>query len=223
VLLGATPRTVLLLNSRDSPHEWQGRFNLAGPIVTLAVSGDVEGHTDVPYVGATCAGAAARLVGRITRESLTRAIRDELRDLGEEVVDRNLERALWAYEAIAAHADIVSEGREIAARGFVHPDWIDVPFEAARLSAPDIRVPATSVLTKTGAWRTTRPVIDAALCNRCTWVCSTMCPDSAIRVTGDGRPDIDYDHCKGCLVCVAVCPPHAISAVPETAAMEETP
>jgi pyruvate ferredoxin oxidoreductase gamma subunit len=47
-------------------------------------------------------------------------------------------------------------------------------------------------------------------------VCSTLCPDSAIRVE-DGRPVIDYDHCKGCLICVAVCPPHAIRAEPERA------
>jgi pyruvate ferredoxin oxidoreductase gamma subunit len=46
-------------------------------------------------------------------------------------------------------------------------------------------------------------------------VCSTFCPDGAIRVTDEQRPDIDYDHCKGCMVCVAVCPPHAIEAVPE--------
>jgi pyruvate ferredoxin oxidoreductase gamma subunit len=29
---------------------------------------------------------------------------------------------------------------------------------------------------------------------------------------------IDYDHCKGCLVCAAVCPPHAIRVEPERAA-----
>jgi pyruvate ferredoxin oxidoreductase gamma subunit len=46
-------------------------------------------------------------------------------------------------------------------------------------------------------------------------VCSTLCPDSAIRVLADGRPEIDYDHCKGCLICVGVCPPHAIRAIPE--------
>jgi len=46
-------------------------------------------------------------------------------------------------------------------------------------------------------------------------VCSEFCPDSAIKVGADGRPEIDYDHCKGCMVCVAQCPPHAIAAVPE--------
>jgi pyruvate ferredoxin oxidoreductase gamma subunit len=57
-------------------------------------------------------------------------------------------------------------------------------------------------------------VIDYDRCNRCWWVCSTFCPDGAIRVEA-GTPRIDYEHCKGCLVCVAQCPPHAIEAVPE--------
>jgi pyruvate ferredoxin oxidoreductase gamma subunit len=46
-------------------------------------------------------------------------------------------------------------------------------------------------------------------------VCSEFCPDSAIAVDAAGRPEIDYEHCKGCLICVAQCPPHAITAVPE--------
>jgi pyruvate ferredoxin oxidoreductase gamma subunit len=30
-----------------------------------------------------------------------------------------------------------------------------------------------------------------------------------------GAPRIDLDHCKGCMICAAVCPPHAIEAVSE--------
>jgi pyruvate ferredoxin oxidoreductase gamma subunit len=37
----------------------------------------------------------------------------------------------------------------------------------------------------------------------------------------DGTPQIDYDHCKGCMVCLAQCPPHAISAIAESQAQEK--
>jgi pyruvate ferredoxin oxidoreductase gamma subunit len=222
VLLGVSARTVLLINSAISAGEWRARLNLAGPIVSLPVSAEVESRAELPYVGAMCAGAAARLVGCIRREALTQAIGDELRDLGADVIARNREHALNAFAAMQAQAGIVNEGGEIKARDYTRPDWIDLPFEQARRSAPDIHVAATSVQIKTGAWRTMRPVIDDARCTRCTWVCSTMCPDSAIRVE-TGRPVIDYDHCKGCLVCVAVCPPHAIRAVPESEFAEVTP
>jgi pyruvate ferredoxin oxidoreductase gamma subunit len=46
-------------------------------------------------------------------------------------------------------------------------------------------------------------------------VCGSFCPDSAISVAEDGRPVIDLDHCKGCMICVAQCPPHAIEATSE--------
>jgi pyruvate ferredoxin oxidoreductase gamma subunit len=223
VLLGVSARTVLLINSAISAGEWRARLNLAGPIVSLPVSAEVESRAELPYVGAMCAGAAARLVGCIRREALTQAIGDELRDLGADVIARNREHALNAFAAMQAQAGIVNEGGEIKARDYTRPDWIDLPFEQARRSAPDIHVAATSVQIKTGAWRTMRPVIDDARCTRCTWVCSTMCPDSAIKVRADGAPEIDYDHCKGCLVCAAVCPPHAIRAVPESEFAEVAP
>jgi pyruvate ferredoxin oxidoreductase gamma subunit len=98
------------------------------------------------------------------------------------------------------------------------PDWINLPFEQAYVAAPTIHAAATSVKVKTGLWRTLRPVIDYTRCNRCWWVCSTFCPDGAITVGANGQPQIDYDHCKGCMVCVAQCPPHAIEAVSEQAA-----
>ena len=89
------------------------------------------------------------------------------------------------------------------------------------LRATAIHAAATSVEVKTGLWRTMRPVIELERCNRCHWVCGTLCPDGAIEVDAEGAPRIDYDHCKGCLVCVAVCPRHAIGSIPEAQARAE--
>ncbi|MDD1624190.1 MAG: 4Fe-4S binding protein, partial [Methylococcaceae bacterium] len=55
-------------------------------------------------------------------------------------------------------------------------------------------------------------------CHKCWWVCSSCCPDSAINIGKDGFPVIDYDHCKGCMICVAQCPSHAIETIPEAKA-----
>jgi len=95
------------------------------------------------------------------------------------------------------------------------PHWVELPFEEAQVSAPVIHAPATSEQAATGLWRTLRPVIDYAQCRRCAWICSTLCPDSTISVDEAGCPQIDYEHCKGCLICMANCPAHAIRAVPE--------
>jgi pyruvate ferredoxin oxidoreductase gamma subunit len=212
VLQGVGPDTVMLINSAESPQEWQARLKLAGLVLTLPVRAEVKERADLPFIGATCTGAAARLLGVVRRDSLERAIREEIAKFGAAAVAKNLDQALHAFEAMQAHAGIVRQGSEIGAADYRSPQWIDVPVEEASVSAPDIRAPVTSELTRTGTWRTHRPVIDYELCNRCSWVCSTLCPDSAIKVAADHTPHIDYDHCKGCMVCVAVCPPHAIRA-----------
>ncbi|HII39251.1 TPA: 4Fe-4S binding protein [Candidatus Micrarchaeota archaeon] len=66
---------------------------------------------------------------------------------------------------------------------------------------------------KTGSWRTMRPIVDAAKCTRC-GICETFCPDSCITITPDGA-QMDYDYCKGCLICLRECPFKAISAQKE--------
>ena len=218
VLQGIGPQTVLLINSHEPPNTWEDRLNLPGQILILPVSEDVEDRADLPYLGTTCAGAAARLVGVIPLEHLQQAIRDELAHLGTEIVGKNLQQATEAYQLAADYDGKVIEGKEISAKDYASPDWVDLPFETANISAPTIHTGLTSELAATGTWRTMRPVIDYQLCNRCWWVCSEFCPDGAISVDDEGYPQIDLDHCKGCMICVAQCPPHAIEAVPETAA-----
>ena len=220
VLAGAGPRTALLINSAEPAEVWKARLHYPGPIVILPVSAETADRAEARFIGATCAGAAAGLLGRIGRDSLEHAIGAEIAGLGEEAVAKNLEHALGAYDAMASHAGTVSEGTEADALDYSAPEWIEMPLEDAGVAAPDIYAAATSVEVRTGLWRTMRPIIDYEHCSRCTWVCSTLCPDSAISVDARGSPNIDYDHCKGCLVCVAVCPPHAIRAVPERQAQE---
>lgn len=216
VLPGITADTVLLINSHESPETWQHRLNTPGQILILPVSDEVEDRTELPYLGTTCAGAAARLVGVITLGNLQQAIRDELSSLGAEVVEKNLQHATDAYEMAAEHESKMVEGKEITASDYARPEWVDMPFEVANISAPTIHAGLTSELANTGTWRTMRPVIDYDRCNRCWWVCSEYCPDGAITVDDKGYPEIVLDNCKGCMICVAQCPPHAIEAIAES-------
>ncbi|MCF0130451.1 MAG: 4Fe-4S binding protein [Pseudobutyrivibrio sp.] len=72
----------------------------------------------------------------------------------------------------------------------------------------------TSALTKTGEWRSMRPVWNKDACKQCL-LCAPFCPDSSIPVKDMVRDDFDYDHCKGCGICVTVCPFKAIDFVKE--------
>jgi pyruvate ferredoxin oxidoreductase gamma subunit len=218
VLEGITAQTLLLISSTEKPEVWQKRLNLAGPVLTLPRAAVLTDPLEQRFIGAACAGAAARLVGVIPRDSLAQAIRDELAHLGDTVVARDLEAALGAYDLLAEHAGCVRETPEPPADTYEKPRWIELPFDDAGRSAPDIFAPATSEKVPTGLWRTMRPVIDYSHCKRCAWICSTLCPDGTISVNPEGYPQIDYEHCKGCLICMTSCPSHAIRAIPEEAA-----
>jgi pyruvate ferredoxin oxidoreductase gamma subunit len=219
VLAGIDAHTLLLIHSRESADTWRERLNTPAQVLILPLSEAVVERAEMPYVGAACAGAAAALLGVVSQASLTQALHSELDALGEVVVQRNLDKALDAFAELAASDVRASEGTEPDAADYASPDWIELPFETAGVSAPVIHAGLTSLASRTGLWRTLRPVIDYTLCNHCWWICSSLCPDGAIRVE-DATPAIDYDHCKGCMVCVAVCPPHAITAQPEAAAGE---
>jgi pyruvate ferredoxin oxidoreductase gamma subunit len=215
VLAGCDADTVLLINSHEAAGQWRERLNLQGPVLILPAQEEVADRAELPYVGAACAGAAARLCGVIEPAHLQQAISEELGHLGEPIVTANLERANRAYTLMTEQAGQVRGGRLFSAEQWQAPEWVDLSFEPADVSAPSIHAGLTSEAVKTGLWRTMRPVVDYARCNRCWWVCSTFCPDGAIQVDEGNTPQIDYAHCKGCLICVAQCPPHAITAVAE--------
>lgn len=211
VLQGLSATTVLLIASAEPAEEWRRRLNTAGPLLVLPLA--TGQRTELRYLGVACAGAAAGLLcGVIERAVFEQALADEV---GAEVLEHNRELALGAYDRFAPQAGTVTEGSSVLASGYRHPEWIALPLDPADAAAPTIHAAATSVQVRTGLWRVQRPVLEAARCKRCWWVCSEACPDSAINVAADGLPSIDYDHCKGCLICVAQCPSHAIAAVPE--------
>jgi pyruvate ferredoxin oxidoreductase gamma subunit len=159
--------------------------------------------------------------GVIGRETFRRALEEELGMLGATAAADSIGQALAAFDAMAPYSGLVTAGLPIEAAGYHPPAWIDLPLDVADVAAPDIHAALTSVLANTGTWRTRTPVIDYGHCNRCSWICGTLCPDGAIAVDPDHVPRIDLDHCKGCLVCVAVCPPHAIHAVRVAATQPE--
>lgn len=73
--------------------------------------------------------------------------------------------------------------------------------------------PGNSRLNKTGSWRTERPVINKEKCTAC-GICWIVCPDNSPFKRGK-KFDINYDYCKGCLICVKECPFKAIDVVDE--------
>lgn len=71
----------------------------------------------------------------------------------------------------------------------------------------------------TGGWRAMRPVWNEENCKNCL-LCWVVCPDSSIVVENGEMIGIDYDHCKGCGVCVHQCHFDALEMVLEADAKE---
>ncbi len=89
--------------------------------------------------------------------------------------------------------------------------WKDIPIGGVVTEA------GTAFEYETGSWRSFRPVHDAEKCINCLdcWFC---CPDGAIIVEDKEFKGFDFEHCKGCGICAAVCPPKvsAITMKPES-------
>ena len=78
---------------------------------------------------------------------------------------------------------------------------------------PPMTVSSTSTLViKTGGWRSVRPVIDTEKCVSC-MICWKFCPDFCI--SPEEKPVINLDYCKGCGICAEECPTGAITLVEE--------
>lgn len=78
----------------------------------------------------------------------------------------------------------------------------------------------TSVKYITGGWRSMRPVWNAENCVNCL-LCWMACPDVSIMVRDEKMCGIDYDHCKGCGICVHECHFNALSYIREDEVVTE--
>lgn len=64
---------------------------------------------------------------------------------------------------------------------------------------------SNSYTAQVGDWRVLKPVFNRDLCIDCQF-CWIYCPDISIISRDKKMIGVDYDHCKGCGICVEVCP-----------------
>lgn len=68
--------------------------------------------------------------------------------------------------------------------------------------------PGSTIVNKTGSWRTYKPKTDLKKCIGC-GMCSRVCPEGIVKmVKKDDKniPVTNYDYCKGCGICAEECP-----------------
>lgn len=210
VLPGLTSHSVLLVQTDQPAETMKNQLHIKGGFLVLPFSPDEKTTGGMALASTSCGAAAVCLCG-LSLDVLEQAVRGELKTLSPEILEKNLARAREVFALLPS--GIVREGEGGMAK-WQRPNWIDLPMEEAGISAPAIHGAATSLKMETGDWRILRPVIRADACVRC-GLCHVFCPEGVISLSDDGLPEIDYHHCKGCLICLAQCPAHAIDAVPE--------
>ncbi|WP_331775811.1 4Fe-4S dicluster domain-containing protein [Sulfurospirillum sp. 1612] len=90
--------------------------------------------------------------------------------------------------------------------GAVLPSFDEVKGDIALLKqAERDYAPTNSYTASVADWRVFKPVFNRDLCIDCQ-NCWVFCPDTAIIAVDKKMVGIDYEHCKGCGVCVDVCP-----------------
>ena len=82
--------------------------------------------------------------------------------------------------------------------------------------------PSNSFTASVADWRIEKPIFNKDFCIDCQF-CWIYCPDISIISRDKKLIGIDMDHCKGCAICVEVCPtnPKSLLMFPEHADEEE--
>lgn len=219
VVAGLAAGGLLIINTEESEPEVRHRLGFPGR--TLCVpAGAIAASVGPRNMNLVMLGALARAIGEPPLQALEEAIRTTL---GPRLTPQELALAL-----AAVGAGYVSAQAETARPGSLAPvEAVRGPREPhGASSTPELRgyrelLPAATILAaeaprmRTGGWRSgLKPRVDLARCVNCL-LCWVYCPDAAIVLEGVNFVGFNYDVCKGCELCVEVCPTEAIGMVDE--------
>jgi len=169
------------------------------------------------YVGRTVistglGAVAAKLTGLIRWVSLEEGVKEELLEIGVkgEMLEKNILLAKACFERVYPTPLPIPKLDE--PKKIVCVSWMPPP-----KTIPELRNVGNTRIRKTGNWRIFKPTVNLEKCTRC-GLCVVYCPEGVITMT-DERLEIDYDNCKGCLICFNECPMKAFNYVREVEAL----
>lgn len=200
---GLKPEGVLLVNTEESADELANRLGIGQRVLTIPgdrLAREVGGR----FANVVMLGAVARALGEPPLEALEAVVRENKVKLPPEALEANVRSVRAGYDY---------EPQE--ARG---TPKVQAPTTLAPISTGlpgGVVLAETAPHPRTGSWRTgLKPAVNLEACINCL-LCWVYCPDDAIRTDGQAFGGFDYQHCKGCELCVGACPTQAIAMIPE--------
>ncbi len=202
VLANQESASAIFINS-PTAERLQEQYDISPPVVALDVTTlTLETLGSASALSAALAAAAARMSGVIEHRQLVSAMREEFSNL--HVASELIEKNVVVADRVFAQVEPVEirRGEQGHAEKRLKIEMAEVRADNPLLSTPSVLHAGNAVARQTGSWRVERPVIDPDICTRC-GLCFVRCPDGAISLDEEGYPVIDYDHCKGCMICRA--------------------
>jgi pyruvate ferredoxin oxidoreductase gamma subunit len=210
---GCDAHSTLLINTHHDeldirPLASHGGRILTADFTTLAL----KTTQNVASLSTALGTAAASLIG-LSLDAILAGLDQELSQShltdAQQEANRALARAIYTQSQSWARVpeqvdEVVMPPLELA----------QITFVPAVQAAPSIFAMGNSPERHTGSWRQFRPVLQPQKCTRC-WLCFVWCPEAAITLGPDEYPIVDYDVCKGCLLCAHECPTHAFNVEEE--------
>ncbi|MBD3187386.1 hypothetical protein GF325_11195, partial [Candidatus Bathyarchaeota archaeon] len=208
VTSGTGPGAWVLINSNKSFEELNdllgpNELNLA-KIDATSLAMDILGR---PITNTAIVGALAKISGLYTLDQLAAALKLQFKGA---IADKNIELINQTFQEVEIQEPVRDYDREKAEKlvwGHLEPQYIgaeDVPIGAPWYT------PGGSEKVNTGGWGIYRIEFypeHCSQCQNCYFACPDMCivrekrEDGLWYVTGT-----DDFHCKGCRLCVEVCP-----------------
>lgn len=203
---------ILMVNTPLAPREVAFPYGFEGTVATVDATSICErvlGIRPAPF-GLTLLGLYARATGAVDVDTLCEVVRERFHG---KVGAGNAAGVREAYEKARIETAVtLAPSRERPAKR--RPDIakvLDRPsFGYTRLEGASDGNPAL-------AWRPRLPTIDTSKCTCHFCVTPGFCPDGVISWT-DGRYEVNYEYCKGCGICAAVCV-HAAVTMRESSAV----
>jgi len=230
-LSGTNENTVFVVNTPQTPEAIARELEL-GParIITVDATGIAAKlmKKGFQFPNTAMLGAVIHLFPEFTLEALNEGIKVAplIANKGKETVDVSIRAAEEGYNT---YQEFDGRGTDIPRAQITLPkvlNWWEFAPGGAIIHT------GNAYEKKTGTWRTERPIFTDALraetlkkggrvkepaCTNCQ-LCYQFCPDFAIKIEDGKVSGIDYEHCKGCLICYNVCKFSAIGKMPEARA-----
>ncbi len=186
--------------------------------VLMVPADEIAQKAGAKHANTVMVGVLAALLGEPSVDQLVTAVDEVMALLPESARDHNRKSVQAGYTYGVSALRVLDDTREERrVQSGLQSSSAAVAVEGTPFARPGAMIrPDDYPVPLTGGWRMgKKPAVHLDRCVNCL-LCWQFCPDGAVIIQGNMFLGFDYDFCKGCEICDAVCPTQAVHMVSET-------